>query len=258
MESTPRPAVRSPIRRPSLVWLERTLILVGVLCLGVYGFAWLDARLFQYREGRILDEALAHRAERKAPSAAETDSLESFRRHAAERNAAASLQSKEEGPSSLALPFVDSGGAEVADEGQLVGRIEVPRVGVSTLVLEGVGGKTLRRGAGHIPETAFPIDMAGNVGIAGHRDTVFRGLKDIRKGDVVRVTTIDGMFRYKVDWTRIVTPKDTEVLAPSEQPVLTLVTCYPFYYVGSAPKRFIVRAHRIDDDPAESGSGDGR
>jgi sortase A len=243
MESTPRPAVRSATRRPGLVWLERTLILVGVLCLGVYGFAWLDARLFQYREGKILDEALALRAQQgRSHSAARSPEPSARPRPAREAR-----EDGRQAESPSVFSFNDSGGSEVSNEGQLVGRIEVERVDVSTLILEGVGGKTLRRGAGHIPNTAMPVDTAGNVGIAGHRDSVFRGLKDIRKGDVVRVTTLDGTFRYKVDWTRIVTPQDTEVLAPSDEPVLTLVTCYPFYYVGSAPKRFIVRAHRLEE-----------
>jgi len=106
-----------------------------------------------------------------------------------------------------------------------------------------VDAATLRRGAGHIPETAQPGDP-GNVGIAAHRDSFFRGLKDVRKNDIIRLETLEGTYRYRVDWTRIVTPEDTAVLDATANPALTLVTCYPFYYVGSAPKRFIVRASR--------------
>jgi sortase A len=114
---------------------------------------------------------------------------------------------------------------------------------VSTIVLEGVSSTTLLRGAGHIPETALPGDR-GNVGIAAHRDSFFRALKDIRKNDTIRLETLDGTFSYRVDWTRIVTPEETAVLDDTDSPALTLVTCYPFSYVGSAPNRFIVRAMR--------------
>ena len=123
-------------------------------------------------------------------------------------------------------------------------RIEIPRLDVSAIVLEGVDKKTLRRGVGRIPETALPGD-GGNVGLAAHRDSFFRGLKDIRKNDIVTLKTLDNTYYYRVEWTEIVLPKDTYVLEDSGVPELTLVTCYPFYYVGSAPKRFIVRANRV-------------
>ena len=115
-------------------------------------------------------------------------------------------------------------------------------------MLEGVGSRTLRRGAGHIPATPRPEEGAGNVGIAAHRDSFFRGLKDVRKNDTVELTTLDGTFRYEVEWTKIVQPEDVSVLEPTDEPALTLVTCYPFYYVGSAPQRFIVRAVRIAEE----------
>ena len=92
----------------------------------------------------------------------------------------------------------------------------------------------------------------GNVGIAGHRDSFFHPLKNIGKNDIITFTTPEGTYRYQVEWTRIVAPEDTEVLADGATPELTLVTCYPFYYVGSAPQRFIVRAQRIDDESGPS------
>ncbi|HEY7216020.1 MAG TPA: class D sortase, partial [Thermoanaerobaculia bacterium] len=139
-------------------------------------------------------------------------------------------------------------------EGTLVGRIEIPRVGVSAIVLEGITNKTLRRGVGHIPETSLP-GAEGNAGLAGHRDSFFRALKDIRENDLITVKTLDGTFEYRVEWTQIVQPEDTQVLAATGEPVLTLVTCYPFYYVGSAPERFIVRARRSDPETAPGGGG---
>jgi sortase A len=101
----------------------------------------------------------------------------------------------------------------------------------------------LRLGAGHIESTPLPGE-AGNSGIAGHRDTFFRELKDIQSNDEIQIQTATGLFRYEVDWVRVVTPDDISVLAPSTDSVLTLVTCYPFYFVGPAPKRFVVRAHK--------------
>lgn len=130
----------------------------------------------------------------------------------------------------------------------LVSRLEIPRLGVSVMVHEGVGPPILRIGAGHIPGTAFPSEP-GNVGIAAHRDTFFRDLRKVRANDSIVLTTLDGSYRYSVEWTRVVKPADIQVLASSERPVLTLVTCYPFYYIGSAPDRFIVRARRVGSTP---------
>jgi sortase A len=217
-----------------LRWLERALLLVAVLCLGAWAWAWLDSAYTQYRDNQILDEALKDTPQAAPPaagsSAAETDSLGSFR----QANAA------EEPPKPV-------------EPGALVGRIEIPRLGVSAIVLEGVDSKTLRRGVGHIPETPLPGGGGGNVGLAAHRDSFFRGLKDIRKNDIIQVRTLEGDFRYRVEWTQIVKPEDTEVLDDGPVPALTLVTCYPFYYVGSAPKRFIVRANRVEEGAGGGG-----
>jgi sortase A len=126
----------------------------------------------------------------------------------------------------------------------LIGRIDIPRLGVSAIVIEGDGTTTLRRAVGHIPGTALPGEP-GNVGISGHRDTFFRPLRNIRRNDIVTLTTLQGEYRYRVLSTRIVTPNNVAVLDPSTNETLTLVTCYPFYFVGSAPNRFIVRAERV-------------
>lgn len=126
----------------------------------------------------------------------------------------------------------------------LIGSIEIPRLRLSVMVAEGVDQHTLRRAVGHIPGTALP-GQAGNVGISGHRDTYFRPLRNIRSHDVITLTTLQGEYRYRVVSTKIVDPNDVSVLAPSSHEVLTLVTCYPFYFIGSAPSRFIVRAERV-------------
>ena len=125
--------------------------------------------------------------------------------------------------------------------GQTVARLEIPRLGISVMVLEGVDAATLQRGVGHIPGTSLP-GPAGNVGLAGHRDTFFRPLKDIRTGDEIRLTTPESTYEYRVRASEVVEPRDTWVLANTEDPTLTLVTCYPFSYIGPAPKRFVVQA----------------
>jgi sortase A len=117
-------------------------------------------------------------------------------------------------------------------------------LGISAVLLEGTSNKTLRRAVGHIAGTALP-GQAGNVGIAGHRDTFFRPLRNAKAGDVIRLTTPNGEYRYRVVSTKVVGPESIEVLNSDDQEILTLVTCYPFYFLGSAPERFIVRAARI-------------
>ena len=116
------------------------------------------------------------------------------------------------------------------------------------MVREGIDDDTLSRAVGHIPATALP-GHPGNVGLAGHRDTFFRGLRNLRKRDEIDFLTLDGNFKYRVESLKIVNPDNASVLAPSPENTLTLVTCYPFYYVGNAPKRFIVRAQQIDNRP---------
>jgi len=127
---------------------------------------------------------------------------------------------------------------------EMIGRIEIPRVKVSAVVKEGVDTQVLSRAVGHVPHTALPGEK-GNVGVAAHRDTFFRGLRNVREGDVIKVTTLNGVYEYQVDSLKIVWPKNVEVLDPTPDERLTLVTCYPFNYVGSAPKRFIVQAKQI-------------
>lgn len=132
----------------------------------------------------------------------------------------------------------------VSPADQALGRIEIPRVGVSAPILEGVDDRTIRRAVGHFPETPLPPN-AGNVALAAHRTTLFYGLRHIRIGDTITLTTPKGAFRYTVERTWVVDPADVSVLDASTDKILTLVTCYPFDYEGSAPKRFIVRAQAI-------------
>jgi sortase A len=183
-------------------WCQYALLLFGASALICVGLLWLDANWFQRNEMKELSRILPQPSVPAAPAIA---------------------------PPNAPLP------------GALLGRLDIPRIGITVAVNEGLDQKTLRRAAGHVPGTALPGD-SGNVVIAAHRDTFFRGLRRIRPGDTIRLKTLDGAREYRVESTSIVWPSETEVMAPTDRPTLTLVTCYPFYYIGSAPKRFIVRA----------------
>jgi sortase A len=196
-----------------LKWAQRALLACAVLLLGYCGFAVVDAWTFQRRESRDLDRLLG-----------------------------------DQGAASESAP---KGAPAVAADG-LIGRLEIPRLSLSAVVVEGIDKTTLRHAAGHIPGTALP-GQAGNVGVAGHRDTFFRGLKDLRTRDEIQFSTPGGDFSYEVESLRVVEPSNVGVLAPSHENVLTLVTCYPFFYIGAAPKRFVVRARQVSPQtPARS------
>lgn len=130
------------------------------------------------------------------------------------------------------------------EAGGLIGLLSVPVVGIATAVIEGDDDASLRRAAGHLPDTPLPWED-GNSAIAAHRDGRFRALRNVRVGDEIRWRTRHGEMLYEVRELSIVDPTDLSVLAPGERASLTLITCYPFYYVGNAPKRFIVRADRV-------------
>jgi sortase A len=199
--------------RRFLKWGQRVFFGCAVLLLGYCAFALVDAWIFQRRESWELDRLLRDRH-------------------------VASQGRPQPGPS--AAPK----GALAAAVDGLIGRIEIPRLLVSAVVVEGVDKITLRRAVGHIPGTALP-GQAGNVGLAGHRDTFFRSLKDLKIKDEVQFSTLAGNFNYEVESLRVVDPDNVGVLAPSGHNVLTLVTCYPFYFVGPAPQRWIVRARQV-------------
>jgi len=127
-----------------------------------------------------------------------------------------------------------------------IGRLQIPAIDLSVIVLEGTDGWTLNHAVGHIEGTALPWELR-NSGIAGHRDVFFRGLKKISKNDRIVLTTLKGTYHYRVDGIEIVNSADVGVLDASPHPTLTLVTCYPFHFVGSAPKRFIVRAELLQE-----------
>ena len=139
-------------------------------------------------------------------------------------------------PPSPATPRVPADG--------VVGRLEIPRIHLSAIVAEGDDEKTLDTAVGHLPDTALPWEGSNSV-LAGHRDALFRPLRNIRVGDDIRLTTPRGTFAYRVREMYVTTPDNLGVLAPTDDAELTLLTCYPFHYIGPAPKRYIVRAERV-------------
>lgn len=130
------------------------------------------------------------------------------------------------------------------EPGSPVVRLIIPRLGLSATVLEGAGRRELELGPGHIPQTPLPGE-GGNIGIAGHRDTFFRPLRLIRPNDLIQLVSDGHEFSYRVISTKIVDPHEVRVLDSGEGETLTLITCYPFYFVGAAPSRFVVQAEAI-------------
>jgi sortase A len=206
----PVPMTASPDRPRLMRWSERFLFAVAFVALGFYGFAKLEAAFY----GRSLGDRLD------------------------------AIAGAERAPTVLATATR----TEARTTG-LVGRIELPRLGVSAIVAEGVDKATLRRAVGHLPETALPGET-GNVALAAHRDSFFRPLRDVVPSDRITLTTPDGVFEYVVDWTAIVEPTRTDLVGPASAPVLTLITCFPFDYIGAAPQRFVVRARQVEPTAA--------
>lgn len=131
--------------------------------------------------------------------------------------------------------------------GSVLGRLDIPSLDLSVMLVQGTDDWTLNRAVGHIEGTALP-GQNGNMGIAGHRDGFFRPLKDINRNDTITLTTLSGRFTYRVDAIKIVRPQDVRVLSPTTKPTMTLITCYPFYYVGDAPDRYVVTAELVKSE----------
>jgi len=144
----------------------------------------------------------------------------------------------------------DSTNRPEAEQGKPIGSIEIPRLGLSSVVLEGDDAAALLLGVGHLSDTPLPWHD-GNTVLAAHRDTFFRPLAHIRKGDVIRFSTADAALEYVVKELKVVEPTAVEVLEPTSAATLTLITCFPFDYIGPAPQRFIVRAERRSSSPLE-------
>jgi sortase A len=190
--------------------------IIGAMLCGWYAGVYFQQRTFQAAENRRLEDALRSTRPRELPVP----------------------------PSRWSRP----------PTGSLVGRLEIPRLRLSAIVLEGSDSRTLELGVGRVPETAEPGE-SGNVVLSGHRDTFFRPLRGIRAGDRIEMVTRGGTYQYVVDWTKIVDPADTATLKETPVRSMTLVTCYPFHYVGPAPQRFIVRARQIVPGEVSAANG---
>jgi sortase A len=232
--------LHNPSRRPR--WrkshiIEAALLLAGFLGVGWFVFSVLDTKIYQSYENYKFEAGL--RGERPTLYGYLGDL---FSGDSDESRSRVDDQAAPQPPRTRRPPMA---------RGSTIGRLEIPRINISAVVREGSDEKTLKRAAGHVPYTPLPGEH-GNVGIAAHRDSFFRNLRNIREGDVIRMKTSWGLYEYKVDLLDIVMPENVEVLDPTSAPSLTLVTCYPFNYVGSAPKRFIVRAKQVNPPVADS------
>ncbi len=199
--------LRIAVPTAALAMVRYFFLVLAIGCLGLYSYSYLERVVYQAWESREFDRTLERTANAARPTS----------------------------PAVRQSPKV---------AGAVIGRLSVPRLHLSAMVREGVDRHTLLLAVGHIPATALPGEP-GNVGLAGHRDTFFRRLKDLRTGDEIQFSTLSGDFKYVVESLIVVEPDNMAVLAPSTQNVLTMVTCYPFYYIGNAPKRFVVRARQV-------------
>jgi sortase A len=198
--------------RVVLAWLERALWSAGCCALGYYVFASIDASLTQRQLARSFEKSRTH-----VGVTAEA---------------------------TLNYSTADVHKAPARPGSRLIGRLEIPKLDVSSVILEGVGPQTLLVGLGHVPGTSLP-GQPGNVVIAGHRDTFFRPLRKIEICDEVSVDTTARTYYYQVRSFEIVDPRNVNALRFHNKNELTLITCYPFSYIGPAPKRFVVHAEPV-------------
>jgi sortase A len=198
-------------RHQSLVWCQYAFLTLGLLALGYCAKSLAQSWLYQRWARQQMETQVSYRAASTPGSATE--------------------QQKE--TSSISF-----------GEMSPIGRLEISRVHISAVVAEGTSQRVLSRAIGHAVGTALP-GQTGNVTLAAHRDTFFRHLGDVRSGDIIELKEPGHEYRYQVRFTAVVGPKDTWVLQPTGKETLTLLTCYPFHFVGPAPDRFVIRARRI-------------
>lgn len=187
-------------------WIANLLLVAGAAAVGAWAWSNIRGALYQRWENQAFERAL-------------------------HEHPGASGETRAERPPIIA-------------NGELVGRLVVPRLRIRAIVREGTGGEVLSVALGHVPGTALP-GQSGNIGVAGHRDTLFRSLRKVRRNDLIQFQTVRGDYLYRVQSTEVVAPRDTSVLTAGQYPGITLVTCYPFNYIGSAPDRFIVKARQV-------------
>ena len=236
-------------KRKAVIWIEQILLISGLALVGFYGAArmesWLTSRT-------ALKHFAADDALGQPGTESDLDNLTSNVDHGSSAQ--------------LELPSVDFsfwGEQRVKAYGRNIGKhsgtplavLRIPKISLEAPLFDGTDDLTLNHAVGRIAGTSRP-DERGNIGIAGHRDGFFRGLKGVRVGDVIELKTLKGTTSYMVDQIQIVSPRQVEVLRPTSVPSLTLVTCYPFYFFGSAPQRYIVTASLSQEKNGESENSD--
>jgi sortase A len=228
--------IQVPVHSRSIwMWIESIVLGLGLILLGIYGAALfesvLDSRAF-LRRFASLDLS----PDSQVRNSSEGDHATNANSHGGQSAEGHARVSSNRPDTPLAV-------------------LQIPKIHLAAPLLDGTDPRTLNHAVGRIPGTAWP-GGPGNLGIAGHRDSFFRGLKDIKAGDTIELETLKGTDTYIVDQIEIVTPDDVDVLRPRSVPSLTLVTCYPFYFIGSAPKRFIVKASLTQQTAAAPGDMD--
>jgi sortase A len=240
-------AVSNPMRRnKALKWLEYLFLLTGLLTIDYFIWVNVDARISQAFDEWKFERTLSGQNASFGTYVTDESGLRRF---------IGLGQPQAVTPEARRATIPHRSGVEQAHRrtvqpDELLGRIEIPRLDVRATIREGAEEDTLAHAVGHIPSTALPGEM-GNAGFAGHRDTFFRALRNVRRNDRIVVSTLDGTYEYLVTSTKIVSPNDVSVLKASAGRELTLVTCYPFYYIGSAPRRFIVHATQVTATPQQ-------
>lgn len=278
-----QPKRKRPSRRAWLLFARRVLLLVGVGAMGMWGFVQAETSLYQDYEEWAFERNLEGQPakwqgylpvvaprlwerwtqptteEAGSPALAVDEPVDEAGLDAEQPAAppkSASRRNKQARAIQQDAPRAKPPRAAAEDDAtplarplrqdrSLIGKVAVPRLGLSAMVREGTDDNTLRRAVGHIQGTALP-GSPGNVGLAGHRDSFFRGLRNIKRNDRIVMRTLDGNYEYQVESIRIVAPTNTDVLRASESNELTLVTCFPFNFVGSAPRRYIVKARQVN------------
>jgi sortase A len=193
-------------------WVGRALIAFGVACLIFYSVVTVRAWRYQRAAKSQVEQMISIETPPGTPPAVRED-----------------------------IPVV----SKPLAPGELIGRVDIPRLKLSAAVAEGDDDKTLGKAVGHLPDTPLPWHRRGNVALAAHRDGLFRSLEGIRLDDDIRIVTSRGEYHYRVTKMHIVDPDDVWVIAPTDTPTITLITCYPFSFVGNAPRRFIVKAELV-------------
>ena len=216
-------------------WLQRSLLIVGVVLIGLVGSVWMESYLGSRAALKAFDSAPPSITSRAGEGTG--DSLE---------KPPASI----EGPAAVV-----SAESHEPKRGMPIAVLVIPAIHLKVPVFDGADASTLDHGVGRISGTSHP-GQKGNIAIAGHRDTYFRGLKHLKSGDRIDLKLHGITEAYVVDRMQIVSPQDVGVLRATETPTVTLVTCYPFNFVGSAPKRFVVTAHLMRDSAAGSTAND--